>query len=166
MRYGVFSLLVAFICANISLAADATPTGNDFFEKKVRPVLVAHCYQCHSASAKELQGKLRLDTKDGIRKGGESGPAIVPGKPDESLLIKAIRHEDGMEMPPKKFLPDSAIADLVKWVELGPPDPRAANSSTVGSKISKIDARKHWSFQPVKIVPPASKDTVWSRTEI
>ena len=157
----IFSLLV--LSVGVVAAAD---TGNDFFEKKVRPVLVANCYQCHSASAKELQGKLRLDTKEGIRKGGETGPAIVPGKPDESLLIKSIRHEDGMEMPPKKMLPDYAIADLVKWVEMGAPDPRAANSSTVGSKISKIDARKHWSFQPVKVIPPTNKDTVWSRSEI
>src|SRR4029079_17357951 len=161
MRTWVTSISV--LSAGVVAAAD---TGSDFFEKKVRPVLVANCYQCHSASAKELQGKLRLDTKEGIRKGGETGPAIVPGKPDESLLIKAIRHEDGMEMPPKKPLPETAIADLVKWVEMGAPDPRAANSSTVGSKISKIDARKHWSFQPGKVIPPASKDTVWSRTEI
>jgi mono/diheme cytochrome c family protein len=166
MRTWIFSACLLGFFASISAAADTTPSGNDFFEKKVRPVLVANCYQCHSASAKELQGKLRLDTKDGIRKGGESGPALVPGKPNESLLIKAIRHEDGMDMPPKKMLPDYAIADLVKWVEMGAPDPRVGNSSTVGSKINKIDARKHWSFQPVKVIPPTNKDKVWSRTEI
>src|SRR4051812_15669720 len=160
------SCLVCGLLASVAAAADSAASGNDFFEKKVRPVLVANCYQCHSASAKELQGKLRLDTKDGMRKGGETGPAIVPGKPNESLLIKSIRHEDGLEMPPKKFLPDDTIADLVKWVEMGAPDPRAGNASTVGSKISKIDARKHWSFQPVKVVPPQNKDTVWSRSEI
>ena len=166
MRTWILSFCFLALLATIGMAADGNAAGNDFFEKKVRPVLVANCYQCHSASAKELQGKLRLDTKDGIRKGGESGPAVVPGKPDESLLIKSIRHEDGMEMPPKKSLPDYAIADLVKWVEMGAPDPRVGNSSTVGGKINKIDARKHWSFQPVKVVPPANKDAVWSRTEI
>ena len=166
MRTWIFSACLLVLFVGISAAADATASGNDFFEKKVRPVLVANCYQCHSASAKELQGKLRLDTKDGIRKGGESGPAIVPGKPDESLLIKAIRHEEGVEMPPKKKLPDYAIADLVKWVEMGAPDPRVGNTSTVGGKINKIDARKHWSFQPVKVIPPTNQDTVWSRTEI
>ncbi len=165
MRTWVISSLLLVLAAGTVAAADAG-SGNDFFEKKVRPVLVANCYQCHSASAKEVQGKLRLDTKDGIRKGGESGPAIVPGKPNESLLIKAIRHEEGVEMPPKKMLPDYAIADLVKWVEMGAPDPRVGNSSTVGGKINKIDARKHWSFQPVKVIAPTNKDTVWSRTEI
>ena len=165
MRTCLVSL--AFLIFGTAAASAADPaSGNDFFEKKVRPVLVANCYQCHSASAKELHGKLRLDTKEGIRKGGESGPAIVAGKPEESLLIQAIRHLDGMEMPPKKKLPDYAIADLVKWVEMGAPDPRSGNSSTVGSKISKIDARKHWSFQPVKVIPPANKDAVWSRCEI
>src|SRR3954468_22421227 len=87
------------------------PKGIDFFEKNIRPVLVAHCYQCHSASSKELKGELRLDTKEGIRKGGESGAALVPGKPDESLLIKALQHEDGLEMPPKEKLPDNVVAN-------------------------------------------------------
>ena len=82
MRTWIFSACMLGLFAGISAAAETTATGNDFFEKKVRPVLVANCYQCHSASAKELQGKLRLDTKDGIRKGGESGPALVPGKPN------------------------------------------------------------------------------------
>ncbi len=166
MRTLVIASFLLGLSAGVAAAADSGATGNDFFEKKVRPVLVANCYQCHSAIAKELQGKLRLDTKDGIRKGGESGPALVPGKPDESLLIQAIRHLDGVEMPPKKKLSEETIADLVKWVEMGAPDPRTGNSSTVGSKISKIDARKHWSFQPVKVISPESKDAVWSRSEI
>ncbi len=166
MRLCIVSSPLLFLFAGVAVSADTNAAGNDFFEKKVRPVLVANCYQCHSASAKELHGKLRLDTKDGIRKGGESGPALVPGKPDESLIIQAIRHLDGVEMPPKKKLPDYAIADLVKWVEMGAPDPRVGNSSTVGGKINKVDARKHWSFQPVKVIPPTNKDTVWSRSEI
>ena len=141
--------------------------GFDFFEKKIRPVLVANCYQCHSASAKELQGELRLDTKEGLRKGGSSGAIIVAGKPDESTLIQSLRHQEGLEMPPKKKLPDEVVADFVKWVEMGAPDPRAANATTVGGKYNKIDARKHWSFQPPKIVPPAAvKNVAWPRTEI
>src|SRR5262245_6705939 len=117
----------------LAQAAD-DPKGIDFFEKNIRPVLVAKCYQCHSASAKELQGELRLDTREGIRKGGESGLVIVPGKPDESPLMKAIRHDEGLEMPPKEKLPDSAIANFAKWIEMGAPDPRKPNVTTVGGK--------------------------------
>src|SRR5215510_9305986 len=94
--FSALSLLAAPV-----LAAD-DPKGIDFFEKNIRPVLVANCYQCHSASAKELKGELRLDTREGLRKGGESGVVIVPGKPDESPIIKALKHEDGLEMPPKE----------------------------------------------------------------
>ena len=151
-----------------AFAADATNAqGMDFFEKKIRPALVANCYQCHSASAKELKGELRLDTKEGLRKGGESGAIIVAGKPDDSLLIQSLRHENGLEMPPQKKLPDEVIADFVKWVEMGAPDPRAANATTVGGKYNKIDARKHWSFQPVNRRGHATiKNAAWPRTEI
>src|SRR5262245_53515517 len=143
------------------------PKGIDFFEKYIRPVLVANCYQCHSASAKELKGELRLDTKEGVLKGGESGLAVVPGKPEESLLIKALRHEDGLEMPPKERLPDSVVANFVKWIELGAPDPRKAGVTTVGGKINVAEARKFWAFQPPKIAPPPSvKDASWSKSDI
>src|SRR4051812_28913546 len=106
-----FLLAVAVVCiqAYAIHAAGDDPKGIDFFEKNIRPVFVAKCYQCHSASSKELKGELRLDTREGVRKGGESGQVVVPGKPDESLLIRALRHEEGMEMPPKDKLPDSVI---------------------------------------------------------
>ena len=99
----------------------------EFFEKKIRPVLVEHCYQCHGAESKELQGELRLDVKAGWQLGGESGkPAIVPGKPEESPLIRAVRHDsDASAMPPSKpRLSDEIIADLTAWVRMGAPDPR------------------------------------------
>ena len=83
-----------------------------FFEKKIRPVLVKQCYECHSASVKELKSDLRLDTRAGIRKGSESGAAVVPGNPDDSLLIQVLRY-DGLEMPPDKPLPKTVIADFV-----------------------------------------------------
>ena len=160
----VASLL--FVMAGSLQAAD-NAKGFDFFEKHIRPVLVANCYQCHSASSKELKGELRLDTREGLRKGGESGAAIIPGKPDESLLIQAMKHEDGMEMPPKQKLPDNVIADFVKWVELGAPDPRKPNVSTVGGKINVLEARKFWAFQPPKITPPpAVKDAAWPKSDI
>lgn len=159
--------LWAIAAARGALAAGEDPKGVEFFEKNIRPVLVAQCYQCHSASAKEIKGELRLDTREGLRKGGESGLAIVPGKPEESLLVKALRHEDGLEMPPNSKLPDSVIANFEKWIAMGAPDPRRPNVSTVGSKISILEARKFWSFQPPKLVPPPPvKNTAWPRSEI
>jgi mono/diheme cytochrome c family protein len=156
------------ILATAASAAEPDKSqGFDFFERKIRPVLVANCYQCHSATAKELKGELRLDTKEGLRKGGESGAVIIPGKPDESLLIQSLRHEGGLEMPPSKKLPEAVVADFVKWVEMGAPDPRSASATTVGGKYNKIDARKHWAFQPPRHVPPpAVKNAAWPRTDI
>src|SRR4051812_31473830 len=101
----------------------APADGTDFFEKRVRPALVEHCYACHSD--KKTRGGLRLDTRDGLRKGGDSGAAIVPSKPDASLLLTAIRYKDEkLRMPPKAKLPDAVIADLERWVAMGAPDPR------------------------------------------
>src|SRR5262245_57376890 len=137
------ALLSALLVVAPVLGASAAddPKGIDFFEKNIRPVLVSKCYQCHSATSKELKGELRLDTREGTRKGGESGAVIIPGKPDESPLIKALRYEDGLEMPPRDQLPDSVIANFVKWIEIGAPDPRKANVSTVGGKINLAEAK-------------------------
>jgi hypothetical protein len=143
------------------------PKGIDFFEKKIRPVLVANCYQCHSASAKELKGELRLDTRAGIRKGGEQGKAVVPGDVAQSLIIAALKHEDGLEMPPKEKLSDAIVADFMKWVEMGAPDPRRPNASTVGGKINILEARQWWSFQPPKRTGPAAvKNAAWPKSDI
>jgi hypothetical protein len=158
--------LACWLVPGLAVAAD-DPKGIDFFEKHIRPVLVANCYQCHSASAKELKGELRLDTREGLRKGGETGLVIVPGKPDQSPLIQAMRHEEGMAMPPKEKLPDSVVANFVKWIEMGAPDPRKPNVTTVGGKINLLEARKFWSFQPPKITPPAAaKNATWPTSEI
>src|SRR5262245_23783192 len=100
----------------LALAASAADPGVQFFEQKIRPVLVKECYSCHSAEAKKPKGGLLLDTKQGLLEGGDSGAAIVPGKPVESLLVKAIRH-DGLEMPPKGKLADEVVADFEKWVQ-------------------------------------------------
>ena len=118
-----------------------------FFEQKVRPVLVEHCYGCHSAEAKKLKGNLFLDSKAGWQKGGDSGEAvIIPGKPEESLLIRSIQHlEADLEMPPKKpKLADAVIADLVNWVRMGARDPRD------GGKVeAKRGDKNWWSLQPL-----------------
>jgi hypothetical protein len=118
-----------------------------FFESKVRPVLVEHCYECHSGE--KTKGGLALDTKQGWEKGGDTGPAIVPGKPDESLLIKAVRyHDDDLAMPPKKKggkLPEAVIADLMEWVKMGAPDPRVAEAKIAGMQAD--EAKAWWAFQ-------------------
>ena len=95
-------------------------TGVDFFESKVRPVLAEHCYKCHSAAGKSPKGGLRLDTSDGMRKGGDTGPAVVPGDLEASLLLKAVNYDDDvLKMPPKGKLPRASIATLAQWVREG-----------------------------------------------
>jgi hypothetical protein len=135
----------------------ADPAGVEFFETKIRPVLVESCYSCHSAGAKSLKAKLLLDTREGILKGGESEqPAIVPGNLDDSTLIRAIRHEDeGLTMPPKKKLPAEQIANFEAWVKQGAPMPAATPAAVAGAslttkphEISIAEGKKHWSFQP------------------
>ncbi|MBI5773790.1 MAG: DUF1553 domain-containing protein [Verrucomicrobia bacterium] len=137
-------LVSSFVIGHSSFGA---ADGIAFFEQKIRHVLIEHCYSCHSAEAKKLKGNLFLDSKAGWQKGGDSGkPSIVPGKPDESLLIRTIRHvEPDLEMPPKKpKLPDAVIADLVTWVKMGALDPRD------GAKVeAKRGDKSWWSLQPV-----------------
>jgi hypothetical protein len=140
----------------------ATPESEvDFFEKRIRPVLVEQCYRCHSASAKSVKGGLRLDSRDGIRKGGATAPAVVPGKPEESLLLKAIRYsDDALQMPPKKKLPAAVVADFEAWILRGAADPRDAIPPTRGDDLQA--ARKHWAFQPIRRPPiPAVAHPEW-----
>jgi len=125
-----------------------------FFESKVRPVLIEHCYECHGA--KKQKGGLRLDSLPGWRDGGDSGTVLVPGKPEASLLVEAIRYaNEDLQMPPKQKLGAAEIAVLTEWVRLGAPDPRLTEPVDNGPKIVAMtleQARMHWSFQP--IVPP------------
>ncbi|MBI2947172.1 MAG: DUF1549 domain-containing protein, partial [Verrucomicrobia bacterium] len=158
--------------AGLSIEKEGTLTSGqiDFFEKKIRPILVERCYECHAASAKKLKGGLRLDTQAGWVKGGDSGPAIVPGKADESLLIKAIRSTDpDSQMPPKGKLPDVEIAALVQWVKIGAPDPRDSEISNFKSQISQISnsSTNHWAYLPPnKSRPPEVRARTWPRTDI
>jgi hypothetical protein len=136
----------------------------DFFEKKIRPVLVRNCYECHSGDVKKAKGGFVLDTKMGLRKGGASGPAIVPGHPDDSLMIEAVRY-DGLEMPPSGKLSDDVIDDLAKWVEMGAPDPRVPRPKSKGLNLA--EARKWWSFQKPKASrPPSVSNTSWPRSDV
>lgn len=128
----------------------AAPADLEFFEKHVRPVLVDQCYSCHSSKAeKGIKGGLNLESKEGWLKGGENGAALVPGDPERSLLIKAIRYTDpDLKMPPKdKKLSAGQIADLEAWVRMGAPDPR---SQAATGKLVARDPATHWAFQPVK----------------
>jgi len=122
-----------------------------FFENKVRPLLVAHCYECHAADSKKVEGNLRLDSRMGWMTGGDSGPAIVPGKPDESLLIKAIHYGEGAsQMPPKGKLPDADIKTLTQWIANGAFDPRDSATPTAPTKTIDIEKGKQfWAFLPL-----------------
>ncbi len=140
----------------------------DFFEKTVRPLLAGHCYECHSAGAKTLQGGLRLDNRTVMLAGGDSGAAIVPGKPNESLLIESVRYsEDSFQMPPEEKLPDAAIANLVRWVERGAPAPSDSAATPMKTGVDQETPSKHWAFlRPRRSPPPAVKDTDWPRSDI
>ena len=148
-------------------AGDTNTDQIDFFEKKIRPVLVTHCYECHSSDAAELQGGLLLDSRDGLRRGGENGPALVPGDVEGSLLIDAIRH-GSLPMPPDEKLPERTIADFVEWVRMGAPDPReeGPNREMAGAKSwdAVLDTRlQWWSYQAVSDPKvPDLKDDAWS----
>ena len=119
-------LATALVLASVAadLGADEK---SDFFENRIRPVLVKHCYQCHSTKAKAVKGNLLLDSRAGVLKGGDSGPAIVPGEPAESNLLNALRY-DGFEMPPDGKLPDAIISDFEKWISDRALDPRTGDA--------------------------------------
>ncbi len=162
--------LTLFGATSIAMSADAVPDkkGIAFFENRIRPVLVASCYDCHSTKeGAKLKGGLALDSRDGLLRGGESGPAIVPGSPEDSLLIDAIRH-DGLEMPPEKKLTEKVIADFVAWVKMGAPDPREGGKAPAARKEIDIEAgRQFWAFQlPKTVAAPTVKDKQWAKTDV
>jgi hypothetical protein len=140
------------------------PAGVEFFEKKIRPVLTERCAECHSAEAeknKKLKGSLYLDSREGVLKGGDTGPAVVPGKPAQSLLLKSLSHEGELKMPKNGKLPDAVIKDFEKWIAMGAPDPRAGTAAPrrqVG--LSVEEGRKLWAYKlPVSREPKTSAPT-------
>ncbi len=138
-----------------------------FFETRIRPLLVKHCYECHSSESEDLQAGLLVDSRPTLLRGGESGPAVIPGDVDHSLLMQAVRYEGGMEMPPDEQLADSEIADLQRWVAMGAPDPRAKPTHFVRKRIDVAEARKFWSLQPLidpEVPTPTERD--WPHNEI
>ena len=165
-NFTVTLLFLAF--SNLTLLHAQDRAGLDFFEAKIRPMLVKHCYECHSAEAvarNKLKGALFLDTRAATLKGGESGPAVVPGKPDESLLFTALKHES-FEMPPAGKLPDEIIAHFQYWIEIGAPDPREG-AAIATAEIDIEQGREHWAFQRLQVNAPAQvRDQTWVRNEI
>ncbi|MBI3881690.1 MAG: PSD1 domain-containing protein [Verrucomicrobia bacterium] len=171
LAVGTFLFLEALVpCISESAETRPTPEQTEFFEKHIRPVLVETCYKCHSTESGKSKGSLLLDTKDATLKGGDTGPAVVPGDLDKSLLIKAVRYTDSeLKMPPAKDggkLPPEKIADLEAWVKMGAPDPRTGPAvAKAGMNIEK--AREHWAFKPVaKPAVPAVKDKSWVKNPV
>ena len=151
--------MILFILA-VGLLAVPEASGQDhidFFEKKIRPVLAERCYQCHSAEAARtgtLMGKLQLDTREGVQQGGSRGSTVVPGQPDQSMLIEALKYTNGnLQMPPGGKLADSVIADFVQWVVLGAPDPREEKAVDTAA-MDLESGRRHWAFRPLRPVDP------------
>lgn len=165
--------MAATAMASAEPSAEPSAEGIEFFEKKIRPALVKHCYECHSTEGGKVKGGLLLDTREGSLVGGDSGPAVVPHQPQESLLLTAIHYEDGdLEMPPKYRLDDAVIADFEAWIAMGAPDPRekATTGKTPQLYTNTIDlekGREHWAYQtPQKPAVPAVADPAWGRNAI
>ena len=162
-------LFVGWLATSTLMANEPEFSSQDleFFENDIRPLLVAHCLKCHGDDAKKIRGGLLLNSRASMLKGGESGPAVVPGNPAESLLIKAV-HYDEFEMPPKGQLPPESISKLEQWIEKGAPDPRRSDGNSTNREIDIQEGRKFWAFQPRKHVQPpnVSNGADWIRTDI
>ena len=163
----VLGLLLLFVAPGSAAAPSVAEL--EFFEAKIRPVLVESCYPCHSAASGKSKGGLFVDTRDLLRKGGGTGPAVVPGQPDASLLIKAVRYADpDLQMPPQgKKLSDAQIADLEAWVKMGAPDPRTGAPAGPQPPEAREASSTHWAFQKVvRPALPAVKKRRWVQNPI
>ena len=167
----ILCAIVAFWLAGTARAdeksAEPTQEGIKFFEAKIRPVLIDQCYRCHSSDGQAVRGGLSVDSREALLAGGESGPAIVPGDLDQSILWNAINYGD-FSMPPKKQLPTETIADFRQWIEMGAPDPRIPTATVVKSRVTAEDIEKgklFWSFKP-PVKPVIPKTTAWASSKI
>ncbi|WP_165069159.1 PSD1 and planctomycete cytochrome C domain-containing protein [Paludisphaera rhizosphaerae] len=167
------ALAVPGAAAALGGDAETTPAPDaakvEFFEKKVRPLLVDNCYNCHSANTKAASG-LRVDDRNGLIQGGDRGAAVVPGKPEESLLVQAVAHvDDAPAMPPKKKLSAEQLDDLSRWIADGaawPAEQAAATQKTDDAKYARLRA-EHWAWQPLRTEPaPAVRDASWPRGDV
>lgn len=179
MKFVRMVLLLGLVCCNLAIGEEAATNkaapeqedakGVAFFEAKVRPILVEHCYSCHSSEKGKAEGGLQLDTRQFIRAGGDRGLAVVPGQPGDSLLLTAISHIDpDLKMPPKKErLPDAVVNDIEAWIRMGAPDPRAGVADVKRKKLDLKSARQFWSFRPpVKTRLPETSNLAWTKREL
>ena len=166
-------LLIAAASTVGSLAAQTREL--EFFESKIRPVLVEKCVMCHSAALEQPMAGLRLDSKEGMLTGGASGPVLVAGDPDNSLLVEALTYKDAaLKMPPTGKLPDAVIADFRTWIQQGAADPRTTETAAAPAAAKKegpgtpiAEGRKWWAFQPVnEVLAPQPKRQGWSQRKI
>ena len=168
--FGRLYLLLVFL---LTLSAGLAEQRTDFFEKKIRPVLSMSCYECHSAKSKSLKAGLLLDRKAGWVKGGKNGAVIHPGKPDESILMNALKYDNHeLQMPPSGKLSETVLADFEKWISMGAPDPRNSSMEEVfavgGLKAKSLkEGREFWAFKPIKLpLLPAVQKGEWIQDEI
>jgi hypothetical protein len=162
-RLLLWPLLAVAALAVPALAAEPSPEGLEFFERKVRPLLVEHCLKCHGGGKKK--GGLTLESRAGLLAGGNLGPAVVPGQPDKSRLIDAIRYNNvELQMPPRGKLPEAAIKDLEEWVSRGAPHAGATAAADKGPFDLPKRKREHWAWRPLRAAaPPAVEDGSWPR---
>jgi len=157
MKTIVNFLIAITVCNNLFAL---TKEEIDFFEKKIRPVLSESCYKCHSSKSEKVKGKLLLDNKSSTLKGGTSGPAVVPGDLDKSLLIKSIKYTDkDLQMPPSSKLSDSVIKDFETWVKMGAPDPRINTSPAIS--LDEKQTKEHWAYQRLNKPNVPAVNTKW-----
>ncbi|MCI0380046.1 MAG: PSD1 and planctomycete cytochrome C domain-containing protein [Gemmataceae bacterium] len=158
--------LILVAAADPAFGLDEPREAVEFFETKIRPVLAEHCFKCHSG--RQPKGKLSLDNRAGAFKGGESGAAFVPGQPEKSLLLKALRYADPeLRMPPRGKLDDRHVADFARWIEMGAPWPDDGHKTLVKKDFDLRERSKHWSLQPLTFQPlPLVKNAAWIRSPI
>jgi hypothetical protein len=151
----------------VLLAVGSAARADDFFEREIRPLLVEKCQSCHGDQ--KVRGGLKLSAREAVLKGGERGPALVPGKPEDSLLIKAIEYQGELRMPPTGRLPAPAIAKLQRWIKQGAPWPQSAKVVPAAGAAFQVtdEQRRWWAYQPIRVVsPPDVKDRTGCRTEV
>ncbi len=175
MKFPAFIIFVLGLIAQpaVAFAEEADARGIAFYESKIRPLLIEQCYSCHSAKAlskKKLKANLLVDSLSAMLTGGDLGPALVPGKPDESLLIKAVRYTDSdLKMPPKTKLSEAQISLLEQWVKMGAPAPKESGAGTAipQATIDLEQGRRHWSIQSLlDVTPPAVSDEAWVKSPV
>ncbi|MCA9171195.1 MAG: DUF1549 domain-containing protein, partial [Planctomycetales bacterium] len=167
LRFSLLTLLAVQSCSELVVAQELDAEGIEFFESRIRPVLVEHCYQCHSPEMKAPKGELRVDSRDLLRQGGESGHAVVPGRAEESLILSALKYEM-FEMPPAGKLGDQIIEDFQTWIEMGAPDPRGEPTprSSTRPPLDIESGQKFWAFQPLLAPNVPQVDDKWAYNDI